>query len=154
MRIVGFLPAFFGHVPSSFGIRSISYPKFAVRTRFFYHKMTLLRVTSLAQRQLLRGNGRLVWSKKAPRSEANVIVGSRGFCNLSRTNLGPYLEEYIINPEWHTAMTPPSWFFWHIAYTGVVSGSYLAFILHYNYYHYGQLVLRTHTGLTLTEDSW
>lgn len=99
----------------------------------------------------LRGN---VSRKVLPNRAGFNQNKSRTFCTRSGTRLGPYLEEYIINPEWHTAFTPPSWYFWHISYTALVSGSYLAFILHYNYYHYGQMVLRTHTGLTLTEDSW
>lgn len=79
---------------------------------------------------------------------------SRGFCKLSAPNRGPYLEEFLINGEMICGLLPPSFWNWFYVYCVAIVGSYIAFMFHYNYYYYGTIWIRTHTGLVLTEDSW
>lgn len=51
-------------------------------------------------------------------------------------------------------MLPPSFWNWLFIFWCVILGNYIMYMFHYNYYYYGVILIKTHTGLRLTEDSW
>lgn len=78
----------------------------------------------------------------------------RTFCRFSAPLRGPYLEEYLRSPEWDCAMVPPAFYNWLVAFFVMIVGTYIVYMFHYNYYYFGTIWIKTHTGLPLTEDSW
>lgn len=82
------------------------------------------------------------------------INSSRRSLHLSAPSRGPYLDEYFLSPEWECAMLPPSFWNWLFIFWCVILGNYIMYMFHYNYYYYGVILIKTHTGLRLTEDSW